>query len=316
MPALAALLLAATVATVASVASVATVAPVASGRQAPASRASSAVMPCAPRRGAGDQVVVASLALERTVARADTLLSVIVCLRPGTRAEPIGSYHGEMRYDTSTARLVGVDHLAGGAQQENTADRGRIRFAGAAPGGADTAGSLLRVRLRMLAPGRIPWVDLAMLEVNSTQGAALITRVQVSGLPEGPAVPVGGFSWEAQERGGERSTPAGPQARLRAPVVHSMTPARIVDRGQGAAHVVTIRGRYFTADDNVVLYGSIRITNVRSTKGGTVLQFTVPTEVVTGGEAPPPPVGPGSYKVRVQTRGGTSRALVFQLVQG
>lgn len=287
----------------------------ASGGPNPQRAIDAAAAPCAPRRAAGG-VVVASLAMERAVAGADTLLSVIVCLRSATPAEAIGSFHGEVRYDTMTARVVGVDHLAGGAQQENTADRGRIRFAGAVPHGADTAGALLRVRLRTSVPGRVPWVDLAMLEVNSTQGAALISRVRVSGLADGPSAPTGGFAWEGNEHAGDRPPSRTAQARLRAPVIYSIDPRRVTDRGQGEAHVVTIRGRHFGADDNVVLFGSVRIPGVRSTRGGTVLRFTVPTEVVTGGEAPPQPVGAGRYRIRVQTSGGTSGALVFRLVDG
>src|SRR5215218_5004898 len=64
-----------------------------------------------PRRSAGDSVLV-----------------VTVCLlaRPGEK--PVGSYHGELRFDSLGARVVRVDHAPDGVRVENPNVPGRIAF--------------------------------------------------------------------------------------------------------------------------------------------------------------------------------------------
>lgn len=103
---------------------------------------------------------------------ADTLVTAVVCLKVG-RGVKVGSYHGELTFDSTSARVVDVARATGGMRVENAKDGGRVRFAGADPMGfAD--GMLLRVTFRPTRRGKAPALTLQMRELNSTAGASLL----------------------------------------------------------------------------------------------------------------------------------------------
>src|SRR5258708_3583449 len=76
----------------------------------------------------------------------DTLVSVAVCvILPKASAARIGSYHGELYFDSTTTRVASVERQPGGGMRvENTKLAGRVNFAGAAPAGF-SSGALLNV---------------------------------------------------------------------------------------------------------------------------------------------------------------------------
>jgi hypothetical protein len=257
-----------------------------------------------PAAAASGIAARAELQLSRRVQRRDTTIDVVVCVRAADSKVRIGSLNAELRYDSLDAQVLLVTRLAGGMQMENANDAGRIRFAAVAPSGLDPSGAVLRVRLRMRRPGRVPWVDLLMLEVNSADGKPLLANTRVAGLRESPKRPLGAKDEDADEEHERR--PA-----VRAPEIDSLSP-RAAARLDGQASQVQIRGKNFTDDDNTVWFGEVALTHVRSLEHGTLIRFTVPqTMSPDGGEAPPRPLGPGAYQVRVETSAGRSATREF-----
>lgn len=125
--------------------------------------------PCGARRVAsGAAAFVAAM----PVRARDTIVVAVVCVRHASDVK-IGSYLGDLMYDTTDVRVVDVTHPSGGMRAQNARDGGRIRFAGADPQGF-TEGALLRATLRLRKPGRTPKFTLRMRELNSTGGANLM----------------------------------------------------------------------------------------------------------------------------------------------
>src|SRR5688572_10159111 len=60
----------------------------------------------------------------------DTMVNATVCVvpSPSERAR-IGSYHGELRFDSTAARVLRVVKPGEGMRVENTTPAGRVRFA-------------------------------------------------------------------------------------------------------------------------------------------------------------------------------------------
>jgi hypothetical protein len=103
----------------------------------------------------------------------DTVVTAVVCMKQRAPGSKIGSYHGELLFDSLTVRVLRVEKPAGGMRVENTTLKGQVNFAGADPSGfAD--GMLLRVDLRISRPGRVPVLRLRMRELNSTAGVSLL----------------------------------------------------------------------------------------------------------------------------------------------
>lgn len=137
--------------------------------------------PCGDRRvksGAETYVVSTPSQTSAAAAAGDTILTAVVCLRhaPGVK---VGSYHGELLFDASSARVLGVERPRGGMRVENAKEGGRVRFAGAEASGFSD-GMLLRVRMRMTRAGMVPPIALQMKELNSISGTSLITRKSAS----------------------------------------------------------------------------------------------------------------------------------------
>jgi hypothetical protein len=127
------------------------------------------------------RTITARLVTSRTTP-GDTLIAT-VCVVPmrGSAALKIGSYHGELHFD-STATVVRVDKPEGGVRVENTTIRGQVNFAGAAPSGFPGR-SLVTVVLKLGKPAVKPTLRLQIKELNTTDGQKLSQDVVVEGTP-------------------------------------------------------------------------------------------------------------------------------------
>lgn len=128
---------------------------------------------CAARARSG---IEAFVVLTKPAAR-DTLARATVCV-VGSSSR-VASYHGELSFDSTTARVVAVDKPKDGMRVDNANVRGSVRFAGAAPQGFRDP-SLVTVTLRVSRPGTAPRVRLRMIELNATDGASLLTHLVTS----------------------------------------------------------------------------------------------------------------------------------------
>lgn len=110
----------------------------------------------------------------------DTTVTASVCITlPTASAAKIGSYHGELHFDSALVSAVRVQKPAGGLRVENATIPGRVNFAGAAPTGFPT-GAVVNVVLRLRKPGARPTVHLEMLELNATDGADLMKQLKTA----------------------------------------------------------------------------------------------------------------------------------------
>src|SRR5262245_36945582 len=146
-----------------------------------AASATTPAEPCAStsrKPGIGAQAFVVTQVVPR-----DTLVSVAVCvLLTRASAARIGSYHGELYFDSSTTRIARVEKPPGGGMRvENTTLAGRVNFAGAAPTGF-SSGPLLNVVLRVRR-GAVPHVRLKIVELNATDGTSFMKELVTSGAP-------------------------------------------------------------------------------------------------------------------------------------
>lgn len=99
-----------------------------------------------------------------------------------------------------------------------------------------------------------------------------------------------------------------------APVVTAVTPDT-VRVGDGAAPLLTVRGRGFAAR-NTVHFGALRIPDVPRTSD-TLMQFAVPTDdtfLPDRGAAPVSPLAAGRYELRIANAHGTSNVVAVTLV--
>jgi hypothetical protein len=128
---------------------------------------------CPSRKPSGIEAFVV-LRPVRIQAR-DTLIRATVCVarKPATK---IGSYHGELTFDSTLARVVSVTKPPAGMRVENTTRKGLVKFAGANPSGF-SEDALITVILRVRAPRAAETVQLKMLELNSVDGTDLMKQV-------------------------------------------------------------------------------------------------------------------------------------------
>ena len=138
--------------------------------------------PCASHKpgAAGGIEAFVVTAPARLQAR-DTIVRATVCVVPrssrgGTR---IASYHGELLFDSTAARVLSVVKPGDGMRVENTTGAGRVRFAGAAPTGF-SENNLLTVVLRVRTPAAVPKIRLEMRELNGADGTDLMKRLVIS----------------------------------------------------------------------------------------------------------------------------------------
>jgi hypothetical protein len=109
----------------------------------------------------------------------DSVVRAAVCLvAPRTGAAKIGSYHGELHFDSAAVVSTRVRRPDGGTRVENV-KKGQVNFAGANPTGF-AGRTLLNVELRLKSANARPALRLRMIELNSTDGANLIKQLVVS----------------------------------------------------------------------------------------------------------------------------------------
>lgn len=85
-----------------------------------------------------------------------------------------------------------------------------------------------------------------------------------------------------------------------------------VSAAPGTVVEVSIVGRGFVPGRpgmNTIDFAGMSITSVPSNSAGTEIRFAVPNEIRSTGEAPPMPIHPGSFTVRVRTDRGTSNSV-------
>lgn len=123
----------------------------------------------------------------------DGTIAVAVCLAPRDSAHTVGSYRGELTFDTSAVDIVSVERgpAAGGMRIENARQAGRIMFAGAAPRGFKDP-LVFQLRLRLRAPHvsqapheprtSLPRLTLSFQELFSVTGADISALLAVSSL--------------------------------------------------------------------------------------------------------------------------------------
>jgi hypothetical protein len=114
----------------------------------------------------------------------DSLVTATVCVVTArSSTAKIGSYHGELHFDSTAVRVVRVEKPAGGVRVENSTLRGQVNFAGAAPAGFPGR-ALVTVVLQVRPRGAQPALRLAMKELNTTDGASLMQHLVVAGAPK------------------------------------------------------------------------------------------------------------------------------------
>jgi hypothetical protein len=122
-----------------------------------------------------------ALVVVPTVQAKDSLVRATVCVVPATAgAAAIGSYHGELHFDSTAVTVVRVEKAAGGVRVENANLKGQVNFAGEAPAGLPGR-SLVTVVLRVRKAGSAPALKLTMKELNSTDGKSLMKQLVVAG---------------------------------------------------------------------------------------------------------------------------------------
>lgn len=223
-----------------------------------------------------------------------------VCLRlPGAMA--VGSYRGELTWDSTVARVLDVASPPGGSRVANRHERGRVRFAGAAPSGF-TDGEVLRVRLHTVRRGVPVRLVLRWKEVNAVDGHSLTSVLRVDSV--------------APFRSDTRRVDAAQTVRT-----NRCTPGEVrlislapdtVDLSSGDRGEVVATGCGF-AGLNAVEVGPATVREVRSTGNGSRLAFVVPMELPASGEAPPMAMPRGRVPVRVVTPRGASNSLPLVL---
>ena len=123
--------------------------------------------------------MMAFVAMPAVKAR-DTVVTAAVCVVDAkTGSAKVASYHGELYFDSTAARVVRVDKPRDGMRVENTTLAGRVNFAGAAPTGF-APGALLSVVLRVKQAGVAPKLRLKMLELNAVDGSNLLKQLVVA----------------------------------------------------------------------------------------------------------------------------------------
>lgn len=136
--------------------------------------------PCAGQQPG--RAITARLVTNRH-APGDTM-SATVCVVParGMRALEVGSYHGELHFDSTAATVVRVEKPTGGVRVENATRKGRVNFAGAAPTGFPGR-ALVTVVLQLRSASARPALLLRIKELNTTGGQKLLQELVVEGAP-------------------------------------------------------------------------------------------------------------------------------------
>ena len=84
----------------------------------------------------------------------------------------------------------------------------------------------------------------------------------------------------------------------------------------GSVVEVVLRGRGFVPGQpgrNTVLLDRVSFNDVPASDDGNEIRFVIPDRLPSGGEAPPMPIDPGPYAVRVRTPGGESNPMTVRI---
>lgn len=111
----------------------------------------------------------------------DTLTTTVCVVPQRGSALEIGSYHGELHFD-STATVLRVDKPEGGVRVENATVSGQVNFAGAAPTGFPGR-ALVTVVFELRNASARPRLRLEIKELNTTDGRKLAQELVVEGAP-------------------------------------------------------------------------------------------------------------------------------------
>ncbi len=111
---------------------------------------------------------------------------------------------------------------------------------------------------------------------------------------------------------GRVEAPAPIAANSTTPFISALSPA---SGPAGVAYPIelTILGGNFADSNNVVTFGRVTLTAVKSMGGGTRIVVHAPKEMPSTGEVPPMPLMAGNYEVRVTTAAGASNTITFVL---
>lgn len=238
---------------------------------------------------------------------ADTMLRVAVCYVGGSPLPALGSYHGRVFFDSANVRVLGLEKLSGGVRAENVAKPGVIDFAGAS-GSGFASGPLLAVRLRV-PRGYRPTLQLEMVEANAVTKETLLPKLKIIGR----TAPAAADSAKLPGLSTAGCPGQSAAAALQRPTLVRLVPATVPfdSLTVGAVVTVEIEGCGFDQNRNVIrLKGSV-VAEVPSTSERTRVHFSLPAQLVTGGEVPPMRMGPGAYTVTVTTGLGTSNSLTL-----
>lgn len=141
--------------------------------------------PCA--RAAGDRVQAFVALPQGTGPAPDGSVKLALCLVPSRAGDAIASYRGELRYDSTTIRVVGMERGRGGMRIENGAKAGRVLFAGASPNGFRDP-LVLRVALAPAVP-RLGSIHLVLHELTAVDGRDLSAGAHIAGYSDSKTNP-------------------------------------------------------------------------------------------------------------------------------
>jgi hypothetical protein len=219
-------------------------------------------------------------------------MSVSICLDvPAGRR--VGSYHGELLFSPAEAIVVRTDKPAGGMRADNARTPGKVSFAGAVPNGLGSS-VLITVVLRPTHAGQLASARLHMLELNDIAGTSVLAASRIDSIAPAAA-----------------PKPCPARSAAKAPLLRRLVPS-VLSVSSGDQTPIVVEGCGFAATNTVVV-GPSRFTGIRSSNGGTRLQFTVPTTGPGTGEVAPMAMPTGVVKVQVITSRGRSNALSLTL---
>lgn len=209
----------------------------------------------------------------------DSIVVARLCL---SSRSAIGSYMAVVRYDSAAARVTQVQTV-GGMGAANPRVPGVVRIAAAAPNGLAN-GVIATLSFRRSTGKSLEQITLAVSEATTISGAALTARA---------------MGWQAK-----------PDAPTTRPVIDSIRPTSGVIEHERVTDVV-LYGRGFAAEGNVVDFGGAEVSGLASEGEGTLIRFSVPSQVPARGSRPARRLGPGRLQVRVKHAGGASNAVPF-----
>jgi hypothetical protein len=116
-------------------------------------------------------------------------------------------------------------------------------------------------------------------------------------------------------RAGRSADSAAASAPNAQPAIEAIRPDSVWISSGSFAEVV-LRGRGFIPGQpgrNTVLLGRVAFNDVPASDDGKEIRFVIPDRLPSGGEAPPMPIDPGSYTIRVRTPDGESNPMTVRV---